>query len=203
MHSFSGQCLCSLSLVFHLKVWLKEINEDRGRSRRRWRRGNSHRFLRKLWNCFFPHSIFPLPPLMWMTACWRYNYVWKAITQTQAPRGTSEISPWRAYERMTTGGASCHCLAPVMIAAAFMTLQEIFWLVLPSQSTSDAVFKLKTIFTVPVLDAWASPYSSVLYVFRTLTAGDWRDWLRTYQEGRKHKWLCWAFVELLHYSMLS
>lgn len=150
MHCFSGQCLCRLSLVFHLKVWLKEINEDRGRSRRRWRRGNSHRFLSKLWNCFFPHSIFPLPPLMWMTACWRYNYVWKAITQTQAPRGTSEISPWRAYERMTTGGASWHC---DISSDDCCSIHEIFWLVLPSQPTSNAVFKLKPIFTVPVLDA--------------------------------------------------
>lgn len=46
--------------------------------------------------------------------------------QTPAPPGTSEISPQRASETMTIGGAYCQHLAQTMIAVAFMTLQHMF-----------------------------------------------------------------------------
>lgn len=110
---------------------------------------------------FFPplSFLFSLPPPIWMTACWWDNYVWKAITQTQAPWGTSEICPWRVYERMTAGGTS-----PVMIAAAFMTLQQGMsdLSCLPTQPASNAVFNLKPVFTVSVPHALTTPYSSLI-----------------------------------------
>lgn len=59
---------CRLS-SFLLKVWLIEINEDRERSRRRWRWGNSHRFFCMLWNSFPPAPpTSPPPPLLYLSS---------------------------------------------------------------------------------------------------------------------------------------
>lgn len=81
---------------------------------------------------FLLSSIPPRPAPIWMTARWQHNYVWKAITQTQASWGTSETSPRRAKWKKDNG--RCVLLVffgfvPVVIAAAFLMH---FWFASPS-----------------------------------------------------------------------